>query len=181
MSLSFRIALLLLTVALGACGHAHARINVPASDPASLRQVQLGTVSVVCTDKNAATNAPLQEKLRGWQQLADQQLRATLAASSTQLVQPSATDGTRVPVLSLTSEVRYGNRALRWAVGFGAGAGGVNSRLVATDQSTGTTIFQASAESDLAIGAAGGDVDKVFRQNLDELLQKYRESLAPRS
>lgn len=172
MSASLRIALLFLASVIVACGHAHAVVHVPAANPASFKQVQIGTVSVVSIDKNAAQNAELQEKVRAWNALADQQLRQTLMATNAQIVETSAAGA---PIVSLTSEVEYGNRALRW-IGYGAGKGGVSSRLVAKDGS-GATLFEASAKSDLAIGAAGGSIDKVFRKNLDELFQKYRESL----
>lgn len=53
--------------------------------------------------------------------------------------------------------VQYGNRALRWAVSFGAGKGGVNSILTVKDSKTWDIKYKAHADSDLAMGGAGGD------------------------
>jgi hypothetical protein len=159
-----------------ACGHAHVRVNMPPAKQADFSRMQLGEVLVASPEEAAKTNAALQEKMRGWRALAQDELTKAVARTGTTLVQdPNAL------VLTLTSEVRYGNRALRWAVGFGAGAGGVRSVLVARDPRTQEARFQAAADSDLAVGAAGGSIDKVFRKNLTELLTQYERAMKQRS
>ncbi|MDB4974050.1 MAG: hypothetical protein JWN48_2391 [Myxococcaceae bacterium] len=180
MSSILRLALVFLAVSIAACGHAHPTLHVPPSNPASFRQVQIGTVSVVSMDEKAATNMALQAKLREWQAIASQGLRQTVEETHAQIVDASSGPGTAAPVLSLTSEVVYGNRTLRWISYGGAGRGGVTSRLIATDP-TGARLFDASMASDLAVGFLGGNVDKVFRKNIEALLEEYRRSVAPRS
>lgn len=112
-------------------------------------------------------------KLATWQQQAIAKLAEAISTTPLRLAADASPPSGRALVFSIDANVRYGNRALRWAVGFGAGAGGVASALTVSDEATGGIVYKATAESDLAMGGAGGDMGSVFRKNLDELLTQY--------
>ena len=76
-------------------------------------------------------------------------------------------------VVSLDVDLVYGNRAARYFGGFGAGKGSVDSVLSVMDPSTKVVKFKAVSESDLSMGAFGGDMQSVLKSNIKELIKQY--------
>jgi hypothetical protein len=76
-------------------------------------------------------------------------------------------------VVNLDIDLEYGNRAFRYWLGFGAGKGSVDSRLTVIDPITRDEKLHAVAESDLAIGGFGGDMENVLKKNIKLLVQQF--------
>lgn len=76
-------------------------------------------------------------------------------------------------VLSFKSTIDYGSRAARYFAGFGAGKGTVSSKLEASDSVTKQVLYSSSAESVLKAGVAGGSMDSIIEENIDELLAGF--------
>ncbi len=81
-------------------------------------------------------------------------------------------------VIDMDVEVVYGNRFLRWFVGFGAGRGKVDTVMTVYDAKTNAVKFKAVANSDLKGGGGGGDVGKLLQNNIRHLMKQYRNSVA---
>lgn len=140
---------------------------------AQYNKVVIGEVKVYSREPAAKDNAALQTKMQNWQQDARRQLETY--TKTVQLRLPAKAQGApeKVLVVNLSTEVTCGNRAMRYFVGFGAGKGGVSSLLSMADSTTRAEIFSATADSDLSVGAFGGDIGKAFTSNLEKLLQQY--------
>jgi len=179
MSYPINIFTIALTLAvLTGCGAAHVNTNTNDVNLNTYSTASVGSVKVYSNEKNAATNQALQDKLSRWQAETIAKVQTAVTDSQLQLMDAGENEqssGDKHLVFDIDSDVRYGNRAVRWAVGFGAGKGGVSSKLTLTDVATGSVVYSAAAESDLAMGGAGGDMDAVFRANIDKLLKQYRE------
>ena len=156
-----------------ACGTAHVKTDVAAQDLHQYANIFIQDVRVYSNEASAKNNAPLQEKLKGWQSYTRGQLETYVNSSKFTLVQ--SLDDIKVDTLliDLDVNVKYGNRALRWAVGFGAGKGGVDSTLTVKDAKTGEVKYKAYADSDLSGGGAGGDIGDVLEENIRELIKQY--------
>ena len=164
-------ALILIT---SACGVAHVNTETAPINLSQYELAQIGDVKVYSEEANAQNNEPLQAKLIEWTESATNQLENAIAQSSLTLQSSTEPSSSRTLIFSLDSNVRYGNRALRWAVGFGAGKGGVETVLSVVDAATGEQVYRATASSDLSMGGAGGNMDAVFRSNINELIAQYR-------
>ncbi len=55
----------------------------------------------------------------------------------------------------------------------GAGKGSVASVLMVTDSQTGEDKFRAAADSDMTMGAFGGDMEAVLKKNVRALVDQY--------
>lgn len=140
-------------------------------------KIIIADVRVYSTEEAAKSNDELQTKLEEWQSFARSELENRVAAGNDQLVDGSDAAGEAL-AMDLDVEVRYGNRALRYWVGFGAGKGRVESVLTVRDAYTDEEKFRAVAESDLAVGGFGGDIEKVLKSNIAELLDQYQGATA---
>ncbi len=79
--------------------------------------------------------------------------------------------------LDSTINLVYGSRALRYWVGFGAGAGSCIIRLTLKDSSTAEVKYEVENESDLAIGAFGGSMEKLIKKNIRNTIKKLESQL----
>lgn len=169
-----KITGLSLTVLLYGCGVAHIKPGVQSPDLGNYNGIAVNDVKVYSLEPAAKGNAALQEKLKNWQSYSSEQLSNYVATSSFQRAADGQQESTLL--LDLDVNVQYGNRALRWAVGFGAGKGGVLSTLTAKDARTGEIKFEAQADSDLSGGGAGGDIGAVLRKNIQTLIEHFRNT-----
>jgi len=62
-------------------------------------------------------------------------------------------------------------------VGFGAGAGSCIIRLTLKDSSTAEVKYEVENESDLAIGAFGGSMEKLIKKNIRNTIKKLESQL----
>jgi hypothetical protein len=168
--LVFLVALL---VTLGGCGTAHVRTDEQSADLHDYNNIFIDVVDVHSQEASAESNEALQTKMIEWEAFAREELEGYVNESHYQLLRslPESPDSTLV--VSLDIDLVYGNRAARYWGGFGAGKGSVDSVLTATDSATGDTKFKAVAESDLAMGAFGGDMQSVLQSNIRKLVDQY--------
>lgn len=161
------LAMLLATTVLG-CGAAHVR---PQENPNQTvaASAYVGRVTVTSQEAAAKTNPELLQKMRDWEAFARSHLQEGLATRGYQVVTEAPTQSSATLTWNLDVDVQYGSRAKRYWVGFGAGKGHVRSTIVAADGAN-QEKFRSGADSDLAIGAFGGDIGRVLRSNIDKLV-----------
>jgi hypothetical protein len=155
------------------CGAAHVRREVQASDLDSYDAVYISDVRVYSLEKSAKNNKVLIAKIEEWKAFARKELESYVKDSRYELMKNPPTGKERVLLADLDIKVTYGNRALRYWVGFGAGAGRIKSILTATDSRTGEQKFIAKGDSNLSVAAFGGDMDAVLRSNIKKLIEQY--------
>ena len=73
-------------------------------------------------------------------------------------------------------EVTYGNRALRYFVGFGAGAGHIQVTVELQDK-TGRILYATDSKADLAVGVFGGDMAQVVRNTIQAAVKEFGSRL----
>ncbi len=174
---NIRIVLFLLLFSLlYGCGTAHIRTDIQLQDLDRYKNVLIQDVKVYSNEAAAKTNMPLQKKLKDWELYSRGQLEECITSSRYRLIESLEGVGDETLVVSLDVNVQYGNRALRWAVGFGAGKGGVVSRLTIRDAKTGEVKYKSQANSDLSMGGAGGDIGKVLEVNIRKLIEQYKSA-----
>ena len=169
----FSLTLLLLVTTLYGCGVAHVRTDVASSDLHQYDKVFISEVNVHSQEAAAQDNAVLQAQMDEWEVFARGELENYVNDSHYQLISQPPAITEKALIINLDIDLTYGNRALRYWVGFGAGKGGVDSVLMATDSETGDEKFRAVAESDLSVGAFGGDMEAILKQNIKELVDQY--------
>lgn len=165
-----------LVIFLYGCGVAHVKTEVAASDRHQYSRIYISDVRVYSEEKAAKDNAELKTKMEAWELFARGQLENYIKDSHYQLIDIAPTGPEAVLVANLDINVVYGNRALRYWVGFGAGKGSVDSLLIFTDSKTNEEKFRAVSESDLSIGGFGGDMEAVLKENIRELVDQYSET-----
>lgn len=161
------LAVLFAATVLG-CGAAHLRPQENAA-PGLAASVYVGRVTVTSQEEAAKANEALQVKMRAWETEARSSLNEGLAAKGYQVVAAAPAPGSATLTWNLDIDVQYGNRALRYMVGFGAGKGHVRSTLVVEDGAK-QEKYRSGADSDLAMGGFGGDIGKVLRDNIHKLV-----------
>lgn len=171
----FRIVLtsLLFVSFLSACGTAQVRTESFESDLHDYEYMQIGEVDIHSQEKAAATNEELQAKMIEWEGFARDELKRYVGESRYKLADELGDTPESILVISLDVDLVYGNRAARYWGGFGAGKGSVDSVLTVVDPSTQTIKFKAVSESDLSMGAFGGDMQGVLKSNIKELIKQY--------
>jgi len=169
----FRVMILFLVAMLNGCGAAHVRTDVETSDLHDYDQVFISEVKVYSEEEAAEQNEELQAEMEEWAAFSRGELENYVNESHYLLLRqpPASTD--KALVLNLDIKMTYGNRALRYWVGFGSGKGGVDSVLTATDSQTGEDKFRAVADSDLSVGAFGGNMEAVLEKNIRALVDQY--------
>ncbi|WP_226647755.1 hypothetical protein [Microbulbifer variabilis] len=170
-----RLFFLMMTLSLlGGCGVAHVKTDVHSQSFEGYKNIQIEDVRVYSKERSAKNNSILQEKLKGWEVYSREKLEEYARESNYQIVKSSSEAEGKTLLVDLDVNVQYGNRALRWAIGFGAGKGGVESVLTVKDSETGIIKFKAHADSDLSMGGAGGDIEAVLKKNIKALIDQYR-------
>ncbi|WP_444907128.1 hypothetical protein ACJJIR_01875 [Microbulbifer sp. SSSA008] len=161
--------------ALYGCGVAHVKTDVQAQSFEDYKNILIQDVRVYSNESAAKNNSALQEKMKSWELHTRSELEEFARESDYQLVNSLDEAEGKTLLVNLDVKVQYGNRALRWAVGFGAGKGGVDSVLTVKDSETGDVKYKAHADSDLSVGGAGGDIGAVLKKNIKALIDQYRE------
>ncbi len=169
----FRVTILFLVATLYGCGAAHVRTDVESSDLYDYDQAFISEVKVYSEEEAAEDNEKLQTDMKEWEVFARGELEDYLNESHYQLISQPPASNVKALILNLDIKMTYGSRALRYWVGFGAGKGGVDSVLTVTDSLTGEDKFRAVSDSDMAVGAFGGDMEKVLEKNVAALLDQF--------
>ena len=156
------------------CGVAHVKTDVQSQDLKEYDNILIRNIEVYSNETAAINNLPLQEKLKNWENFSRKELEGYVNRSQYKLVKSLENASGKTLIVDLDVNVQYGNRALRWVVGFGAGKGGVDSILTISDAKTGEVKLQAEANSDLSMGGAGGDIDDVLKENIKTLIEQLK-------
>ncbi len=171
-SLKLSLLLLVLTTLYG-CGVAHVRTEVASANWSGYQAAYVKDVRVYSKEEAAKDNQALQDKMVEWHAQSLTQINNYLGRSRLTLLTDPPVESSRTLAVEIDTEVRYGNRALRYFVGFGAGRGGVTSTLTATDADSGAVKFQAESKSNLSVGIGGGDMGRVLKSNITELIKQF--------
>lgn len=166
------IGILFGILTLSGCASTNVKSGIQSNDLSNYSNISIQSVKVYSEEANAKNNEPLQVKLKNWEHFSRAELEGYVKKSKYQLV--GVVDDETL-LVDLDVNVQYGNRALRWAVGFGAGKGGVDSVLTVKDSRSGEIKYQASAESDLTMGGAGGDIGETLKENIKKLIDAYKK------
>ncbi|WP_339677923.1 hypothetical protein [uncultured Zhongshania sp.] len=166
--MSFFVAALL-----SACGTAHVKTEAESADILNYTKIYISKVDVHSQEPAAKTNQKLQEKMLEWEGFAMNELETNIEKSRYTLIK--SIDDTSPDALSLELDIDlvYGSRAARYFGGFGAGKGSVDSVLKVVDPKTKEIKYSAVANSDLSVGAFGGDMGDVLKSNVTKLIQQY--------
>jgi hypothetical protein len=170
-----KLSLIIFTTFLFGCSSLKINTEVEASNFDRYENVYVRDVKVYSNEKNAAGNKALQVKISEWKGFVREELNAYVNSSEFNTV--DASKGAETLVIDMDVEVVYGNRFLRWFVGFGAGRGQVDTVLTVTDAETQKIKFKAVANSEVRGGGGGGDVGKLLQNNIRHLMKKYKQSI----
>lgn len=175
---SFKKTLLLSLSALilSACGTAHIRTETHKNDLHDYEKIYINKVDIHSQEKSAESNDKLQSSMIKWELFARKELENYVERSKYSLAKSLDDKPASTLVVDLDIDLVYGNRAARYFGGFGAGKGSVDSVLTAIDPITDDIKFHAIAESDLSMGAFGGSMQKVLKNNIKKLIQHYPKS-----
>lgn len=151
---------------LSACGGVHSVVSKQPSGIDGIRAVTIAPVEVVSKEQNAdalSLNAQ-------WKKMAEDELQS-LFASKKISISPNS-QGTVVCRINVV----YGNRALRYWVGFGAGSGSLTVTLELKDK-TGNVQYATESKADLAVGAFGGDMSNVAGKAIQTAVKEFGSKL----
>jgi len=160
------ITIMVLSCALYACGTVHHRVAAPPQNVSAVKQVKLLPVEVSSKENNPDALA-LNEQ---WKKIASNELQALLDVKKI-----TVTDSGEATV-GCFIDVVYGSRAMRYLVGFGAGAGHMNVALELKDKQ-GAVLYATDSKADLGAGAFGGDMSEVARNTIEEAVKKFGAGL----
>ena len=168
------LTFLLVFVVVGLTGCRSIEVNntVQSVSISSYENMLIASVKVYSNEVSAKTNQPLQVKLKNWAQYSKNELKQYADYSQLNVLHSIDEGPDKTLLANLDVNVQYGNRALREVVGFGAGRGGVNSRLTLVDSKSAEVVYQVSAVSELVQG--GGAIDELLKDNLLQLLESYK-------
>ena len=152
--------------ALTACGGVHNTVITEPSNGFIIEQTTLLPVSV----KSRETNKDAQALNAKWKSMAESQLRTLLNNENIKIVKDSTT------TVNCTIDVTYGNQALRYFVGFGAGSGHINVTIEMRD-ANGEVLYATKSEADLAVGFFGGNMSSVANKTIESAVQEFGSKL----
>ncbi len=155
--------LLLLALGLAApgCGRVAHMVKVEPPAATTLRGTALGEVRVTSEDPNADA-LTLNEDLKG---VATRELQALLASKG-------GAGTANKQTIEAQIEIDYGNRALRYFVGFGAGKGWIHV-TISLKGADGNVIYSSFSEAVLGIGAFGGDMKAVAENAIKQAVSDF--------
>ncbi len=186
------ILLAAIVAMLTACSSGPVTTETRADDLSRYRNAYIADVAVRSTE----TSANAQEENRKVEQFARAELQRIIEASRYRYLParpasaavaeageqlgadndnggPVTDELARTLAVSLSMDITWGNRALRYLVGFGAGQGRISSTLTVKDAATGAVKYRSSKDSMLAMGLFGGSMEPIVRENIAGLLAEY--------
>lgn len=160
------VAMLVFTALLSACGGVHSTIDTPRDSSVVVKEVTLLPVRVDSKEQNADALA-LNEQ---WKTMAAEELQTMMASKS--IARSNDSEAT----VACHIDVEYGNRALRYLVGFGAGAGHMKVSIELKDKS-GKVLYASNSKADLAMGMFGGDMKQVANDAITAAVKQFGAQL----
>jgi len=162
--LLYLLSALTMSAALAACGNVQSTLVSGPSNLSTNKQITLPPVQVTSVEQDADSLA-LNEK---WKQLAAAEIQSMMSSKGFAVTPAGET------AVSCQIDITYGSRALRYFVGFGAGAGHIQIHLALTDR-TGATHYETKTEADLAIGGFGGDMSAVVQDAIHGAVKDFAD------
>ena len=160
------ITITVFAFALSACGGAQHKIVTQPQNIPTLTQVKLLPVEVSSKEQNPEVLSRNEDLKK----IATDELETLLISKNIETIQACDTK------VSCNIDVVYGNRALRYFVGFGAGVGHIRVIMELKDEN-GTVLYATNSKADLAMGGFGGDMVKVARKTIVEAIEEFGEQL----
>ena len=159
-------AISIVTLALSACGVPHHTVVTQPNNLVMFKQVTLLPVEVSSGEQSPDALA-VNEKWKKW---AMDELQSLMATKNIEVSSNSqATVACRI-------EIVYGNRALRYFIGFGAGAGHIQVDITLKD-SNGIVRYATNSKADLAVGVVGGDMSQVVQDTIETAVKEFGSKL----
>jgi hypothetical protein len=160
--------IVLVAVLLSACGTTHSTIVKQPESLATVKiqETSLGPIQVNSTEQDPDSLA-LNER---WSKLMMEELQSLLANKK---ISENANANTAI---CCRINITYGSQALRYWVGFGAGAGSIDVTLELRDAS-GNSRYATNSRADLKIGAFGGDMPGVIRDSIQKAVSEFGSRL----
>jgi len=158
-----------LVLVLGACGHTHTDVlKQPQSEaPVSVQSATIAPVEVKSREDDADSLALNQQ----WAKAATEELQKLMAEK--RIAERDAAGASIVCQIAVV----YGSRALRYFVGFGAGAGSVSIDIELKD-AQGATLYAAKSTADLKVGLFGGDMSQISRDAIAKAVRDFGARLS---
>lgn len=160
------LPLLMVVLLTTACGGIQTRVL---SDPAGdLRAQPVTVLDSDVTSKEQYPNA-LEENKR-WKAISERKLAALMSRKRI----ATGPDANRT--VQAVLKVTYGNRALRYWVGFGAGSGHISVTISMRD-AAGNTLYSVESAGKLSVGAFGGSMESVIESAIDAAIKEFEAEL----
>lgn len=151
---------------LSACGHVHSRATTQPDGLVVVKEVTSVSVDVTSEEQNPDAL----ELNRQWKNMATDELRTMLGSKKI------AISDTGDASVECRIEVVYGNRALRYFVGFGAGTGHFRV-IVELKNKQGKVLYSTLSEADLSVGAFGGSMSNVAHDAIKAAVKEFGSRL----
>ena len=161
------VFLLLTTFLLQACGTAHIQPTAYSNDLDQYDTAYISSINIQSREQNG-DSLEMNKKM---EQYAQKKLGELFSENRYQQVDGPGEAASLA--FNLKLDIIYGSRAARYWGGFGAGKGSVNSTIEVVDSKTQEVKFSSSGASDLSMGAFGGSMEAVIKQNIELLLMRY--------
>lgn len=161
------LMVLILGVLMAGCGKIHNTLMVKPDSEVVVKEVTLLPVDLSTSDEQAPALLELQNELK---KQAEDELQALLTSKNI------AVSNKQNLTVGCHIEMAYGNRALRYFVGFGAGSGGVRVTIELKDEG-GVIRYATDTKADLSVGAFGGNMKEVARKAIHAAVKEFGSRL----
>lgn len=153
-------------LALSACAGVHSMVMTQPVRIGELKPVTQHPVTVSSKEQTPEALS-LNEQ---WKKMAAEELQSLLVSKNI----ASSSNGQATVECSI--DVVYGNRALRYWVGFGAGSGHIHVTIELKDNS-GTVRYATKSDADLSVGVFGGDMSGAVRKTIRAAVKEFGSRL----
>lgn len=160
--------ILLLLVAIVGCGKAHIKTL---QEPINLSGYNFIYVAPAKVSSKEQTEQAKTLNAK-WVLLAKETVTRTLKKNRKYTISERPAQLQNSLTLDTTIDIVYGSRALRYKVGFGAGAGSCTVRLTLKDSSSGEVKYEVENKTDLSVGLWGGSMDKLIKKNIKGVVKQ---------
>lgn len=153
---------IMIAAMISACGGIHSQVVTKPENVAVFKQLTVLPVQVTSKEQNADALALNEE----WKRFTEGELQSLLTRKNISASSNGDAD------VACNIDIKYGNRALRYFVGFGAGAGQI-AILIELKDKTGNVRYRTRTDSDLAMGGFGGDMSQVVRNAIRAAAKEF--------
>ena len=163
----FRLAIILsLSIMVAACGGIQSKVIANNGSAANAKALELAPIQVSSREQTADA----QNYNREWEKLAQEELQGMMQDKGI----TNSTNGEGS--IECKIKIVYGNKALRYFVGYGAGSGSVEVTLALRDNA-GNVQYATTTNSKLAMGAWGGDMKATAQKTIQAAIDDFSQRL----